>query len=238
MNNGYIAIKFDDGNASDYTVAYQEQLKRGMTPKGTSFLIGSYIVNENPNSLTIAQCKELRDAGWSLQDHSYSHPSGESALINMTGDQILSQLHQQNEFFADYLNMPKPRIFQCPNGAINKLMQNVISLERDAIVFGQPYVLTTPFTNRFEMGTTFHEPQEGDPADIVFRLIDDAMENGYAVNFGFHAMDVGSSGHKAYCDILDYGIRVGATFVTLEEEIDIFQLKGIHRLDKKFGITE
>lgn len=230
MKRGYIGVKFDDGYKSDLTLGLQAQLDRGMKPRGTSYICGQFVINGNTGRLNVNDCKELVEAGWTLGDHTFTHTL-EGALLTMTGDEIRLELSQMNDFFREYLNMPKPRIFNCPGGKIGRKAVEIISLEREGIAFGQPGVFVTPMTNRLNLPTTsFAYSDNGGDA---YALIDDAMENGYAINFGFHEMTVGDASYTAYCNILDYGLKIGATFVSMDDELDIFGMKAIRAVDVK-----
>ena len=90
---GYICIAFDDGNKTDLTIGVQEQLNRGMIPKGTSYIIGKYVAEwaEGSPKMNTNDCLEMLGYGWDLEDHSYSH-SYDGNMTQMTTAELNQEL--------------------------------------------------------------------------------------------------------------------------------------------------
>lgn len=135
---GHICFVFDDGFVSDLT-AMQEQINRGINPKGTSFIIGGAIGGDG--RLTVEQCKTLLNNGWDLQDHSWSHMNPH--IHEMTGNELRADLKRMDDFFTNSLGVSKPKHYSIPGGTMTKLMQNVIGRERRTMMVGGSKILTS-----------------------------------------------------------------------------------------------
>jgi hypothetical protein len=83
---GAITITFDDGFASTYGIAYPVLKAHGM--RGNVGVVSGYVDGKYPDYLTLAQLRELSDAGWSMVSHSVSHPE----LNKVSGDQLRKEV--------------------------------------------------------------------------------------------------------------------------------------------------
>jgi peptidoglycan/xylan/chitin deacetylase (PgdA/CDA1 family) len=130
LKQGVILLSFDDTNIEDYTIAYQEQIDRGMQPAGTSYIITS---RSAAYHLTWTQMKEMMGNGWDIQCHSHTHPSKwYDTPETMTVDEIAGEMTAVNGVFADN-GLPPPRHHAHPGGKdkrYNLLIGRTISLFR------------------------------------------------------------------------------------------------------------
>ena len=82
----YLCMTFDDGKANIYTDA--TQILSPYNFKGTAYVIPSRI-GSSADFMTLAQAKALQSLGWSIANHTWSHPSG---FLNASTDQIITYL--------------------------------------------------------------------------------------------------------------------------------------------------
>ncbi len=96
----YIAITFDDGINTDYTVAFPLMEERGI--KGTTYVITERI--GVGHSLSWEQIKALKDAGWEIGCHTHTH----ARLTELTKEEIIKQMKAvDNAFETKGLSPPK-----------------------------------------------------------------------------------------------------------------------------------
>lgn len=77
-----VMITFDDGYASDCTAALPVLLKHGL--KGVSFVTTGFV--GRPGYLDWPQVRALKNAGFSVQSHTHSHP-----LLNLLADEAVRE---------------------------------------------------------------------------------------------------------------------------------------------------
>lgn len=104
---GTIAITFDDGNKTDLTVGAQVQIDKGLSPKGTSYVIGSSIGNAG-HTMTVNDLHTLVAMGWDVQSHSYSHFNFDIKTTREIYDDIVAQ---ENFFRTNQLAPPRHLAF-------------------------------------------------------------------------------------------------------------------------------
>lgn len=226
---GYICFVWDDGFLTDKTVALQEQLDRGISPKGTSFLVGSTVIGSSLDRLHVSDCLEMLDAGWDFEDHTYTHPVGTTQFADLTGDEMREQLQESNDFFTDVLHTAKPDHWSIPGGTLTKKILDIVGRERKTIMVGGSRYITS-LTNglmlpSFDMSPTYQYTSNLDTGGVrkntIRKVIDDVVKYGYgAVLFG-HDM-TNADEVDAYTDALDYSLASGAQLVTLSEMYEIF----------------
>lgn len=230
---GYICFVWDDGFKTDKTVAMKMQLDRGLKPKGTSFIVGYHVVNNEPARLNIEECREMLDYGWDFQDHSYSHPVITSDFVDLTGDEMRADLQQMNDLFENKLHIPKPEHWSIPGGTLNEKVLNVVGRERKTIMVGGSRFIT-PYSNALMLPSFDISPkykyidyldESGDRKQTIRKVIDDVVKYGYGAVLYCHEMS-DSAEIEAYKDALDYSIASGAQLVTLTEMYNIFRWRG------------
>lgn len=231
---GYICFVWDDGFKTDKTVAMQMQVDRGLSPKGTSFLIGNHVINDEPTRLNIAECKEMLDLGWDFQDHSYSHPVITSQFVDLTGDEMREDLQLMNDLFENYLHIPKPEHWSIPGGTLSEKVLNVVGRERKTIMVGGSRFIT-PYSNAlmlpsFDISPLYEYTESRDITTsnrkiTIRKVIDDVIKYGYGAVLYCHNM-AEQTEMEAYEDALDYAITSGAQLVTLTEMYNIFKWRG------------
>lgn len=129
MREGMIAITFDDGFATDLTVALQSQLDRGMTPKGTSYIITNKV--DGVGRLSTDNVLSLVNNGWDVQCHSHTHPldGPQGGMTGLTAAQLHQEMQNVNAYFTS-IGLPAPDHHAFPGGDYNKLIRDVVGRYR------------------------------------------------------------------------------------------------------------
>lgn len=109
-----VALSFDAAWGNDDTDELISILKKYNAP-ATFFVVGSW-VDKYPQSV-----KQLSDAGFSIQNHSNSHPY----LTKLSTEQIITELKQCNEKIAK-ITGKTPTLHRCPYGDYNNTVINAI----------------------------------------------------------------------------------------------------------------
>lgn len=109
-----VALSFDAAWGNDDTDELISILKKYNAP-ATFFVVGSW-VDKYPQSV-----KQLSDAGFSIQNHSNSHPY----LTKLSTEQIITELKECNEKIAK-ITGKTPTLHRCPYGDYNNTVINAI----------------------------------------------------------------------------------------------------------------
>ncbi len=113
-NQKQVALSFDAAWGNDDTEELINTLKK-YNAVATFFVVGGW-VDKYPQSV-----KQLSDAGFSIQNHSNSHPY----LTKLTTEQIISELRACNEKIAK-ITGKTPTLHRCPYGDYNNTVINAI----------------------------------------------------------------------------------------------------------------
>jgi len=92
-----IIITFDDGDVSNYHVAYPELAKRGMLAE---FYITTDWINTQ-GYMSEQQLKEMHNAGMSIQSHSKSHPYLSDINNTELHDELMNSKNRLDEIIND-----------------------------------------------------------------------------------------------------------------------------------------
>lgn len=84
LSSGAVMLTFDDGRLSAYTQAFPYMCEKGIL--GTGYVIGERI--GWARHATPAQLKEMDSAGWSIANHTQTHPD----LTLLAGDEVQIEL--------------------------------------------------------------------------------------------------------------------------------------------------
>ncbi len=123
LDHALVIITFDDGNESDYAVAYPILKKYGI--KGTSFINPYFPDNHIRNKLSWHEIKQMAADGWEFGDHTYTH----IALGSSTEAQIdRSMALVNNAFLRNGLNTPNSIAY--PYGNLSQGVIDVIKQYR------------------------------------------------------------------------------------------------------------
>jgi len=119
---GVLSLSFDDGNKTDLTIGYQGMIDRNIKPRGTTFLIPSFVA---PTRLTLQERIDLINGGWDMECHTYNHAYAPD-LTELTPNEIREELKLVNEYFIDILGIPSPTVIAYPGGATNDYVKGII----------------------------------------------------------------------------------------------------------------
>lgn len=102
-----VAITFDDGQISDYTIVFPAMIERKM--KATFYIITDVVGKKG--SVTWKQVKEMHNYGMQIGSHGCSHRN----LLNLNKDEIETELIKSRQILEDVLGCPV-RSFSIPFG--------------------------------------------------------------------------------------------------------------------------
>lgn len=111
-----VIITFDDGNESDYTLAYPILRKYGFT--ATFFVVVDSI--SSPWMLTEEQIKEMSCNGMSIQSHTLTH----SYLTNLSREQIEEELSKSKAVLESMTGAPV-HFLSIPHGMYDNAVKKV-----------------------------------------------------------------------------------------------------------------
>lgn len=106
-----VLITFDDGYKDNYTNAYPIMKKYGM--KGTIFVVTGFL-GVYDNYLTWEQAKELLDAGFNIESHTYSHKS----MTEASDEDISNELVKSRQTIKEKLGIDSD-FMAYPTGTYN-----------------------------------------------------------------------------------------------------------------------
>ncbi len=134
----FIIFTFDDGHFSDHEVVYPLFEERRI--QGVSYINPDFQDREVEGYMSWEQVKELDDAGWDIECHTYSHPD----LTDLSEVDILREMHQvDNAFLANGLVPPEHHAY--PYGAWNEDVQRIVGEARGTLRTTQEGINTYPF---------------------------------------------------------------------------------------------
>ena len=217
-----MCMTFDDGRATDHTIAYPEMRARGV--RGTSYLIGSRV------SYDWNVWRRMWLDGWDVQCHSYVHVN----LTNLTEAELHADIQTQNtKFVAERLPVPEHHAY--PFGAYNATVRSVIS----------EYRKTQRHTG-YDLGSVMswdeveYDAIKSLHADITteekMTQIRDAIdltkdETGILVTYTHSIVDEVTDSSQClrvyFMEMLEYALSKGLRFVTISE---LYNLVRFHRL--------
>jgi len=119
-NGKGVVITFDDGNYSDYSIAFPILKQYGFT--ATFFITVNWIGTEK--FATWTQLREMSAAGMSIQSHSLSHPF----LSDLSRDDLHKELYESRELLESKLHIPVT-VLSIPGGFFSR---DVLTMAEDA----------------------------------------------------------------------------------------------------------
>lgn len=211
-----IMLRFDDGYASTYTIAYPKLASKGM--RGSVFVISGYV--GNANYMTAAQLTELGNAGWLLCNHADSGTS----FLGQSQATVESRL-ATCDTFLNGLGCPVcPQVVAYPNGDFDDntlaAMANTgrwcnggtYGCDKDGTTPGIP--LTLPFTGMYQLTST---AATGLTLAQLQALADGAIAGGVPISIHFH--EIGGAGYNQadFEAFIDYIASLGLVTNNLKD---------------------
>lgn len=215
IKGGAIAIAFDDANSSDMTVGMQALLDRGLEPKGTSYIPGSYV--GKTNRLTIENIVQMLSLGWDIQCHSYYHTIGgvNGGMTSMTAQELMDDMQLQDNFFENEIGIPAPRHHAYPGGASSQMMHNIMGRYRDSFRTTQAQFFSKG-VDKYRIPAFSFEGTTIEKIEEYKKIIDYVMANDLPIIVFLHDL-YDEDKINAYGQILDYIKSKNTKLVTVSE---------------------
>jgi peptidoglycan/xylan/chitin deacetylase (PgdA/CDA1 family) len=110
-----VVITFDDGCETDWTMAAPRLLESGF---GATFYVVSGWIGRRKGFMSVAQLRELANAGFEIGSHSVSH----AFLTDIAATQLRSELADSKHHLEDLLGRAVKH-FSCPGGRWNRAVE-------------------------------------------------------------------------------------------------------------------
>ena len=218
-----LVLTFDDGFETDYSIVYPLLKERGIV--GTSFINGGHVGNEQGKQrrMTWDQIKELKQSGWDIQGHTFSHPK----LSELTEDEIRQEFILNNNAFKNN-GLPEPKHTAYPYGDHDEGVKNIGKEYRETLRRTDPsgdYPYNTwdniDFYNLTALLSDIND-DDLDRKDRLKKYIDQAIVNdGILIFYSHEFKDSDASEYETqtdyYLEVVDYAIEKGIEFVTISE---------------------
>ncbi len=202
-DGGYVVITFDDAVQNQYTTALPMLEERGW-PGVAAVIPGSL---NNPDRLTLGQCREMRDAGWDISAH------GGTALPELDDDERVETLEETQSYIANRIGEEGARHYFAPYNRMDAAsMADVREVYDSSFIFGgHPNV--APPTDGHMLSRV-----NGHALDAIPELLDLAADYNQVLVTAVHGVGVTDS---------DLNDITEAEFETLLDEIESRDLKVI-----------
>lgn len=221
----YIAITFDDGYETDYTVAYPELSSRNM--KGTSYICPGNI----PNSALLdwTQINEMYNNGWDFQCHTYTH----DRVTDLTEQELRDNMVNVNNAFTSN-GLPVPQHHAYPYGIYNDQSRLIISDYRltqrstgYTIEAHNDHETAIPYIKAFAGDTKYNDTEKYNQVIEFINYIRNYQKIGVLYFHKIHLEQTAESGcYKDY--FIDYLNKINSlkiNVVTISELYDILTQK-------------
>jgi len=216
-----VVFTFDDGNESDFLLAYPILKKHGIN--GTSYINPYDADHEVKHKLSWEQIKLMKSAGWEFGDHTYKHMD----LTKSTPEQIEKSMTQVNEAFMQN-GLGRPDTFAYPYGRFNDDSLAVVRRYRTqarlafyenefADLKGDPY----------KIASISADMQKEERLKSREKLVDKACAEGAVIVFRAHCLykeTPGDTGKQVvmtsaalFEKLVDYCVDKGCSFCTMGE---------------------
>ena len=227
FDKALIVFTFDDGNESDYELAFPILREYGIN--GTSY-INPYNADHNvEHKLSWNQIKEMHSAGWDFEDHTYSHIN----LTESTSDQIEQSMKQVNDVFtANGLNIPVAIAY--PYGKFDQKAIDIIKQYREQGRLAYYTAVFVDFSklNLYEIPCVSADMRTEKRLKEKEKLVDKACFEGGIIVFRVHCLykeevddmgkEVVQTSSKLFKKLVEYCFKNGCTFTTMDKLIKMF----------------
>lgn len=210
MARPLLMITFDDGYKTDMTVGMQEQLNRGLEPKGTSFIAPGLFPELR---LTKAEQMEMINQGWDIECHTYNHPV-DVGFDNLTAPEIHTEMQLINEHFES-MGLPFPQFHAYPGSKNNKLVRDIVGRYRLAMRTTDEGFITDKVD--WHQVPSFNSATTSDILIPKYQWMTDQMvKQGFCASVHFHALDTPDK-ILGYTTLLDLVLEKNIKLVTFTE---------------------
>ena len=221
LNHALIIFTFDDGNESDYSLAYPILQKYGI--KGTSFINPYNSDHHITNKLSWNEIKQMYATGWEFQDHTYTH----IALGNLSADKIKRSMEMVDYSFKRN-GIKVPDTIAYPYGDLSQESVNVIKQYRKqarlaAVTNG---IFFFNYIDPYRIQCVSADMQTTSELRNLEWIVYEACAEKVAVVFRVHCLyqdklnDMGSqpvqTSSKLFAQLVDYCVKKGCEFTTMD----------------------
>ncbi|WP_241078480.1 polysaccharide deacetylase family protein [Natranaerofaba carboxydovora] len=210
LDNGGMILTFDDGYKTDYEVVYPILEEKGI--QAVTYISPIFAEKKLGEYMNWEQIKALDEAGWDVEDHTYSHPN----MTELTEQDIHQEMEKVNETF-EKKGLDIPEHHALPHGAYNDTVKDLLFSYRTTVRKAEntlnPFPLEDKFLDAVDMG--IHS------TDGLKRLIDKAIEKRKIVIFFTHDVqddpfDYGITTDK-FKSVVEYAVDQDIEILTLTE---------------------
>lgn len=227
-NKPVCVLTYDDGRKNVFTnclpICQALEVEHGVRIPGTMYLCKMHAdlgEGGNPLYLTYAQIQALQDAGWTIANHTLTHPY----LTSLTDDEIVAEIAGMADWLGSMGWNKAPYHFAYPYGATSPDIYGGMArsgvLSARCVSGGQ---WQTPEFFRYKMAAVTSLGKDYMGVDEAKTYIDHAREYGEVCIFTIHgAQDEPVTEEftpEEYTELVEYGIENGIEFVTIDELID------------------
>ena len=227
LNSALVIFTFDDGNESDYLLAYPILQKYGIA--GTSFINPYNSDNYIKNKLSWNEIKQMRENGWEFQDHTYTH----IPLAGSTATQIQRSMEMVNYSF-ERQGLPIPDTIAYPYGDVSQSVIDIVKQYRKQarLAAATDAVVNLRHIDPYQLQCVSADMRlPGDLKDLE-KLIDWACAEKVVVVFRTHCLyqnslnDMGKqpdqADSKLFVRLVDYCVQKGCEFTTMDGLLNLY----------------
>ena len=219
--NALIIFTFDDGNQSDYTLAYPILKKYGIN--GTSYINANNADHHVKHKLSWDEIKKMYAAGWDFEDHTYSHIN----LTKSAPEQIRESLEKTNEAFIRN-GLKIPEAFAYPYGKFDQKSIDIIKKYRKQarLAFYTDNFVDLRKTDPYQITSVSADMQTEKRLKGKEKLVDKACLEKAIIVFRVHCIyrnklnDMGNevvqTNSKVFAKLVDYCVKKDCSFTTMD----------------------
>lgn len=210
LEGGGMILTFDDGYSTDYEVVYPILEEKDL--KAVTYISPIFIEEKVEGYMSWDQVKALDEAGWDIEDHTYSHAN----LKELTEPEIHEELQKVDDIFEEMgLDIPKHHAF--PHGTYNESITDIVFTYRKTARKAEntlnSFPLESNIIDAIDMGIHSEEALKG--------FIDDAVNKNKLIFFFTHDVqdepyDYGITTDK-FKSVVEYSIEKEINILTLTE---------------------
>ena len=126
IEGGGLIFTFDDGCSTDYEVVYPILEEKDL--KAVTYISPIFIEDEIEGFMNWDQVKALDEAGWDIEDHTYSHAN----LKELTEEEIHKEMQKIDDIF-EQKGLDTPKHHAMPYGGYNETAKEVVLTYRDTV---------------------------------------------------------------------------------------------------------
>lgn len=227
LKHALIVFTFDDGNESDYMLAYPILKKYGI--EGTSY-INPYNADHNVKyKLSWNEIDQMYNSGWNIGDHTYTHIDFNKA----TPTDINRTMAEDNESFLRN-GLKLPDVFAYPYGHFTDTAIDILKHYRKQarLAYYKEDFVDPHTVNTYEIPCISADMQTDRLLQAHERIVDKAVTQNAVIVFRVHCMyqnKIGDTGNQPvetnsnlFAQLVDYCVKKGCDFTTMDGLIQLY----------------